>query len=70
MLRLGDCGSLPDFQFSAQEVMNIMQAGDNAGCMKLKGASRRHETSERPDEWPMRPELLELAGRRGLGTDW
>jgi len=38
--------------------------------MKLKGASRRHEKSERPDEWPMRPELLELAGRHGLGTEW
>ena len=47
-----------------------MEAGDNTGCMKLKGASLRHEASERPDEWPMRPELLELAGRHGLGTEW
>jgi hypothetical protein len=38
--------------------------------MMLKGASKRHQTSERPDEWPMRGDLLELAGKYGLGTDW
>jgi hypothetical protein len=38
--------------------------------MKLKGASQRHATSERCDEWPMKPELLELARREGLGTEW
>jgi hypothetical protein len=38
--------------------------------MTLKGASKRHATSERPDEWPMRDDLLELAGRYGLGADW
>ena len=61
---------MPDIEFTAAEVAEIMAAGDNTGCMKLKGASRRHEKSERPDEWPMRPELLELAGRHGLGTEW
>ena len=25
---------------------------------------------ERPDEWPMRDDLVELAGRYGLGSDW
>ena len=59
-----------DFEFTPDEVEEVMAAGDNTGCMKLKGASRRHEKSERPDEWPMRPELLELAGRYGLGTEW
>jgi len=38
--------------------------------MTLKGASKRHTTSERCDEWPMRPELLELAQRVGLTTEW
>lgn len=68
--KIEEFGRLPDIQFNSQEIEEIMAAGDNAGCMKLKGASHRHETSERPDEWPMRPELLELAGRHGLGTEW
>jgi hypothetical protein len=38
--------------------------------MTLKGASKRHAISERPDEWPMREDLLELAARYGLGSEW
>ena len=68
--KIEEFGSLPDTKFTTEEVRKIMEAGDNTGCMKLKGASLRHEASERPDEWPMRPELLELAGRHGLGTEW
>lgn len=61
---------LPDVRFTPEEVESIRLIGDNTGCMTLKGASKRHESSERPDEWPMREELLELAGRHGLGVDW
>jgi hypothetical protein len=38
--------------------------------MALKGASKRHAASEQPDEWTMRGDLLELAGRYGLGEEW
>jgi hypothetical protein len=38
--------------------------------MSLKGASKRHTASERPDEWPMRGDLLEIADRYGLGREW
>ena len=62
--------ALPDIRFTPEEVEMIRQIGDNTGCMKLKGASKRHETSERCDEWPMKEELLELAGRYGLGKEW
>jgi hypothetical protein len=34
--------------------------------MILKGASRRHDTSDRPDEWAMREDLAPLAERWGL----
>ena len=61
---------MPDVRFSAEEVEMIRQIGDNTGCMTLKGASKRHATSERPDEWPMRDDLLELAARHGLSDDW
>ena len=68
--KIREFGKMPDVRFTAEEVESIRQLGDNTGCMTLKGASKRHEISERPDEWPMREELLELAGRNGLGTDW
>ena len=66
-----DYGLLPkESPFSKEEVEEIASIGDNTGCMMLKGASNRHEESLRPDEWPMRPELMELAGRHGLGGEW
>lgn len=68
--KIREFGALPDIRFTPEEVDQIRQIGDNTGCMALKGASKRHETSERPDEWPMRPELLELAERHGLGSEW
>jgi aryl-alcohol dehydrogenase-like predicted oxidoreductase len=68
--RIRDFAALPDVRLSAEEVEQVRQIGDNTGCMALKGASKRHQVSERPDEWPMRDDLLELAGRHGLGTEW
>jgi aryl-alcohol dehydrogenase-like predicted oxidoreductase len=68
--RIREFAVMPGLRLSAEEVEEVRAIGDNTGCMTLKGASKRHETSERPDEWPMRGELLELAGRYGLGTDW
>lgn len=70
--KLDELAALPaENILSAEEVETIRQIGDNTGCMTLKGASQRHEGQEpRPDEWPMRPELLDLAVRWSLGTSW
>ncbi|KAB2640018.1 MAG: aldo/keto reductase [Verrucomicrobia bacterium] len=68
--KIREFARLPDLRLSPQEVAAVSLIGDNTGCMTLKGASHRHTTSERPDEWPMRQELLELAARHGLGADW
>lgn len=70
--KLAEIASLPAINpLSAEEVETIRAIGDNTGCMALKGASVRHEGQEpRPDEWPMRPELLSLATRWDLGTAW
>jgi Ser/Thr protein kinase RdoA (MazF antagonist) len=70
--KLAEIASLPAINpLSAEEVETIRAIGDNTGCMALKGASARHEGQEpRPDEWPMRPELLSLATRWDLGTAW
>ena len=68
--KIREFGKMPDVRLTPEEIESIRQIGDNTGCMKLKGASKRHATSERCDEWPMKPELLELAQREGLGTEW
>jgi aryl-alcohol dehydrogenase-like predicted oxidoreductase len=52
------------------DVEAIRQLGDNTGCMALKGGSQRHQESTRPDEWPMREDLLAVAGKYGLGNAW
>jgi len=63
--------SLPDIRLSPEEVAEIRTIGDNTGCMMLKGASQRHSvTPERPDEWQMRDDLLILAEKYGLSTEW
>jgi aryl-alcohol dehydrogenase-like predicted oxidoreductase len=69
--KLEELANLPDQCLSAEEVETIRSVGDNTGCMLLKGASQRHAGQEaRPDEWPMRDDLLALAVRYGLGTGW
>jgi aryl-alcohol dehydrogenase-like predicted oxidoreductase len=70
--KLDDLAALPsENRLSAEEVEAIRAIGNNEGCMLLKGASQRHAGQEpRPDEWPMREDLLALAARWGLGTTW
>jgi aryl-alcohol dehydrogenase-like predicted oxidoreductase len=68
--KIREFGKMPDLRLTPEEVELVRQIGDNTGCMKLKGASKRHATSERCDEWPMRPELLEIAEKNGLGSNW
>ena len=68
--KIREFAALPDIRLSAEEVESVRMIGDNTSCMTLKGASKRHSISERPDEWPMREDLLATAGRYGLGTDW
>jgi hypothetical protein len=70
--KIRDYAALPeDFRFTAEEVEQIRVIGDNTGCMSLKGASVRHKgPCERPDEWPMRNELLVLADQYDLTREW
>ena len=70
--KLDELAALPaENRLSKEEVELIRTIGNNEGCMLLKGASKRHEGQEpRPDEWPMRDDLLTLATRWGLGTSW
>jgi aryl-alcohol dehydrogenase-like predicted oxidoreductase len=53
----------PEQRLSGEEVAEIRAIGDNSGCMALKGASPDHSGEERPDRWPVSPELAEAAAR-------
>jgi hypothetical protein len=59
-------GVPPETPLSADEVAVVRAAGDNAGCMALKGASPDHEGEERPDRWALAPHHAELAARWGI----
>jgi aryl-alcohol dehydrogenase-like predicted oxidoreductase len=53
-------------RLSSEDVETIRAVGDNAGCMALKGANPDHEGAERPDRWPLTPELAKVAERWGI----
>ena len=65
-----EVSSLPKMRLEPDEVEAIRMIGDNTGCMSLKGASERHTESTRPDEWPMREDLLIMAEKYGLSNNW
>jgi aryl-alcohol dehydrogenase-like predicted oxidoreductase len=52
-----------------EDVAEIRRIGDNRGSMALKGASPDHDGAERPDRWPLGPELAELARRWSIEPD-
>ncbi len=52
---------------SDEEVAEIRAIGDNTGCMALKGGVPDHEGEERPDRWPLTPELTD--SQRLLGPN-
>lgn len=69
--KIRDFAALPEENLlSAEEIEEISKIGDNTGCMSLKGASNRHTEQLRPDEWPMREELLAVGDKWGLGRSW
>ena len=62
-----ELAALPTEQrLNAEQVAEIRAVGDNSGWMTLKGASPDHEGEERPDRWPLSPELVEVAQRWGI----
>ena len=46
-----ELAALPDAGLSPEDVAAIREIGDNAGSMRLKGASAEHEGPEKPDRW-------------------
>ncbi len=61
---------LPDEQrLTTADVDEIREIGDNAGSMALKGANPEHEGAERPDRWPLTPELAASGQRWGVDPE-
>ena len=58
-----------DAALEAEEVEAIRRAGDNSGCMLLKGASPDHDGPERPDQWPLDPETAAIAKRWSIDPE-
>ena len=52
-----------------EQVEEIRAIGDNSGCMALKGATPDHSGDERPDRWPVTPELAAVAGEWGIDPE-
>jgi aryl-alcohol dehydrogenase-like predicted oxidoreductase len=65
-----ELAALPEDQrLSEEQVAQIREIGDNAGCMALKGATPDHEGAERPDRWPVTDELAAAGGRWGIDPE-
>ena len=52
-----------------EEVEAIRRAGDNSGCMLLKGASPDHDGPERPDRWRLDAESAAIAKRWSIDPE-
>jgi aryl-alcohol dehydrogenase-like predicted oxidoreductase len=59
-------GVPPEDVLPDEEIRAIRDAGDNTGCMALKGASPDHQGEEGPDRWPLQPDHVQLAARWGI----
>jgi aryl-alcohol dehydrogenase-like predicted oxidoreductase len=53
-------------RLSDEDIAAIRAAGDNTGCMALKGASPAHEGEERPDRWALDEDLAAVGERWGI----
>jgi aryl-alcohol dehydrogenase-like predicted oxidoreductase len=56
-------------RLSDEDVAAIRSAGDNTGCMALKGATPDYEGEPRPDRWEMSDDLARIAARWGIDPE-
>ena len=65
-----DLAALPaESRLGDDDVATIRAVGDNTGCMALKGANPEHQGEERPDRWPLGPELAAVGERWGIDPE-
>jgi aryl-alcohol dehydrogenase-like predicted oxidoreductase len=59
-----ELAALPrEIRLSGSDLEEIRRAGDNTGCMALKGGSPEHAGEDRPDRWELNEHLHEVARR-------
>lgn len=58
-----------ELRLSPEDVGKIRSAGDNTGCMTLKGASPSHAGEARPDRWGLDTQLEHVASRWGIDPE-
>jgi aryl-alcohol dehydrogenase-like predicted oxidoreductase len=61
--KVDELAALPDTRLSPDEIAFIREVGENAGCMKLKGANPAHQGNDLPDNWPVDAETSDVARR-------
>ena len=62
-----ELAALPrELRLSADDVDAIRAAGDNTGCMTLKGGSPEYEGEDSPDRWVLDERLEQVARRWGI----
>jgi aryl-alcohol dehydrogenase-like predicted oxidoreductase len=62
-----ELAALPaDHRLTESDRKEIRAIGDNTGSMTLKGANPEHEGEERPDRWPLSPDLAAVGDRWGI----
>ena len=68
--KIRDLANLPaENLLTEDEVREILEIGNNQGCMKLKGGSPAHQGEALADQWPLHPELADVAQRWGIRPD-
>jgi len=61
--KIEDLAALPDLQLTADESAQLLEIGQNKGCMELKGANPAHTGEAQPDRWGILPDHLSAANQ-------
>ena len=67
--KVDELAALPELKLTEEEQDFIASAGDNRGCMELKGASRAHTGNAEADRWGLTPDLEAVGKRWGIDPD-
>jgi aryl-alcohol dehydrogenase-like predicted oxidoreductase len=64
--KIDELAALPDVKLSADELQQILEIGNNKGCMELKGGNPAHAGEPLPDRWAMSTDLEAVGKRWGI----
>lgn len=67
--KVDELAALPVTRLTPEEMKQILEIGQNKGCMSLKGANPEFSGEPQPDRWPITSELEKLGSRWGIVAD-